>query len=116
MDGGVSLPTGCAELWPDKKPFSTGLPWLDGTVRPVGAVRRNVLSDQFLKLAVRMVYFVAAGILLLLALTLLAFSAWQLIGAVVAGSDIVSAALSDIGLLIIAIAVFDVAKFLIEEE
>lgn len=74
------------------------------------------MSDQLLKLAVRVVYFVAAGILLLLALTLLGFSAWQLVDAVLGGQDIVRAALRDIGLLIIAIAVFDVAKFLIEEE
>jgi hypothetical protein len=74
------------------------------------------VSDQFLKLAVRVVYFVAAGILLLLALTLLGFSVWELVDAILTGHDIVRAALRDIGLLIIAIAVFDVAKFLIEEE
>jgi hypothetical protein len=62
-------------------------------------------------------FFVAAAtVLVTLSVSLLGVAGWQLGRAAVTGGDVLHQALESIGLVTIAIAVYEVAKFLVEEE
>lgn len=67
-------------------------------------------------LVTRAVFGVAAGILMILALVLVADAATDLISAAIAGKGVGLTALSAVGYVVVAIAVFEIAKYLIEEE
>jgi hypothetical protein len=63
------------------------------------------------------IFFAGAAILLgLFSLGLLCVAAWELLSAVFHGETLLAPILESIGLITIAVAVFDVAKFLVEEE
>jgi hypothetical protein len=64
----------------------------------------------------RVVFTVTAGILMLLALVLAIDAVVRFFSALWGGRDIGLSALIGIGYVVVAIAVFDVAKYLIEEE
>lgn len=64
----------------------------------------------------KLFYILAAAILTLLSLVLTGMSAWRVIEAAIGGSGFIMQILDGIGLIVVAIAVFDVAKFIIEEE
>lgn len=65
----------------------------------------------------RVVFVLASAILMLLATALIAYSGYQVFASVLGPEHIVAPALLDaVGYVIIAIAVFDVAKYLLEEE
>jgi hypothetical protein len=64
----------------------------------------------------RIVFGLAAGVLMLLAIFLAGSAVVQFVQALWTGKDIEIAALTGIGYEVVAIAVFDVAKYLIEEE
>lgn len=64
----------------------------------------------------RIVFGLAAGILMLLAIFLAGSAVVQFVLALWTGKDVEIAALTGIGYEVVAIAVFDVAKYLIEEE
>lgn len=61
-------------------------------------------------------FSVAAMSLFALALSLLGVAVWQLASAFFSAEQLLVQTLESIGLVIIAVAVFDVGKFLIEEE
>jgi hypothetical protein len=61
-------------------------------------------------------YVVAASVLGAFSATLLAIAAYQLLASLVRAEGILSQTLQSIGLVTIAMAVFEVAKFLVEEE
>jgi hypothetical protein len=64
----------------------------------------------------RIIFGLAAGILMLLAIVLTCDAVFQFFKAVLRGSGVGIVALSGIGYVVVSIAVFDVAKYLIEEE
>jgi hypothetical protein len=65
----------------------------------------------------RLMFGVAGVVLMLLALGLIVFGCWRLVASFTgSGEPIEEPLLGAVGYVIIAIAVFDVAKFLIEEE
>jgi hypothetical protein len=64
----------------------------------------------------KLFYGAAATVLALLSVTLLVVAAWGLVGAVALRQEILHQTLESIGLVTIAIAVYEVAKFLAEEE
>jgi energy-converting hydrogenase A subunit M len=61
-------------------------------------------------------YVVAASVLGAFSATLLIFAAYQLLASLVRAEGILNQTLQSIGLVTIAMAVFEVAKFLVEEE
>jgi hypothetical protein len=61
-------------------------------------------------------YAVAAGVLVLFSATLMVVAVWHLLSAVLRQQDVLHQTLESIGLVTISIAVFEVAKFLLEEE
>lgn len=66
--------------------------------------------------ASRLAFAVAAGVLMALAVGLLAYALSLVAGALLGGEMIGRALLDAVGYLVIAIAVFEVGKFLVEEE
>src|SRR5215813_13925705 len=66
--------------------------------------------------ASRAIFAAAAGILMLLAIVLAGDAMTQFVIALWSGSSVGISALTGIGYVVVAIAVFDVAKYLIEEE
>lgn len=66
--------------------------------------------------ASKALYVIAATVLLLLSLSMIGMAIWALIGEVIAGESLQNRILESVGLIIISVAVFDVAKFLVEEE
>jgi hypothetical protein len=68
-------------------------------------------------LAAKGLYLLAAAALLVLSLTLIVNAMWPVVRDILsADSALISASLRSIGMVVIGIAVFDVAKFLVEEE
>ena len=61
-------------------------------------------------------YMIAAVVLVLFSITLLVVAVWHLLSAILQQQDVLHQTLESIGLVTIAIAVFEVAKFLVEEE
>lgn len=61
-------------------------------------------------------YIVAAFVLQLLSLAMVGMAIWAVTGEVWGGKPFLGQLLNSIGLIIIAFAVFDVAKFLLEEQ
>lgn len=61
-------------------------------------------------------YIVAAFVLQLLSLAMVGMAIWSVTGEVWGGKPFLGQLLNSIGLIIIAFAVFDVAKFLLEEQ
>jgi hypothetical protein len=64
----------------------------------------------------KLFYVVAAVVLVVFAITLLVVALWHLLATAVQRGDLLHQTLESIGLVTIAIAVFEVAKFLVEEE
>ena len=62
------------------------------------------------------VIVIAAFVLLLLSLAMVGMASESVISQIVAGESILAQLLESVGLIIIAITVFDVAKFLLEEQ
>lgn len=62
------------------------------------------------------VYLFASALLLILALLMMGSGAWSVLEQVLSGDAFVSKVLHAIGLIIVGTAVFDVSKFLVEEE
>ncbi len=70
-----------------------------------------------MQLLSRLMFGLSGLVLMLLALGLISFGCWRLISALTTpGAQVEEALLGAVGYVILAIAVFDVAKFLIEEE
>jgi hypothetical protein len=64
----------------------------------------------------KIIYCVIAIILMLFAISLVVLSAWGLIADVLMGKGGIFPLLHSVGLLIVSVAIFDISKFLIEEE
>ncbi len=71
---------------------------------------------RIFNLGSKALYIVAAFVLLLLALAMVGMAIWSVTGEVWGGKPFLAQLLDSIGLIIIAVAVFDVAKFLLEEQ
>jgi hypothetical protein len=70
-----------------------------------------------MQLLSRLMFGLAGAVLMLLALGLIIFGCWRLVAAfTLSGEHLAEPLLGAVGYVIISIAVFDVAKFLIEEE
>jgi hypothetical protein len=83
----------------------------------VKADEKNVNAAVFgFDLLSRTVFGLASAVLMLLAVFLAGSAAVQFVAALWAGKDVELAALTGIGYVVVAIAVFDVAKYLMEEE
>jgi hypothetical protein len=78
-------------------------------------VKVPAAADHFDNVS-RVVFGLAAGVLMLLAIVLTGDAVVRFVRAVLAGSGIGISALTGIGYTVVSIAVFDVAKYLIEEE
>jgi len=61
-------------------------------------------------------YTLASAALLVMSLVMIAYGIWEVWKAFNVRADVVQAMLDAIGLIVVAIAVFDVAKYLMEEE
>ncbi len=64
----------------------------------------------------KFLYVVAAIALLLFSLMMIGVAAWNVLDRVFSDEALIRQTLESIGLIIVSIAVFDVAKFLVEEE
>lgn len=62
------------------------------------------------------VYLVAAAALLLISLLLIAYGLWEVAYAIYLSEGYINVSLDAIGLIVISLAVFDIAKYLLEEE
>ncbi|MBA2410087.1 MAG: hypothetical protein H0V62_10070 [Gammaproteobacteria bacterium] len=71
---------------------------------------------RIFNLGSKALYIVAAFALQLLALAMVGSAIWAMTGEVWAGKPFLAQLLDSVGLIIIAFAVFDVAKFLLEEQ
>lgn len=83
-----------------------------GKFKELNAERATDLFD----LLSRTVFGLAAGILMLLAIFLAGSAVVRFVAALLSAKDVEVGALTGIGYVVVAIAVFDVAKYLIEEE
>jgi hypothetical protein len=72
--------------------------------------------ERYFELFSKIIYFAIAFALMLMAFALVAFSAWHMITGVLAGKSSTAGVLHSVGLIIVSVAIFDVGKFLIEEE
>ena len=72
--------------------------------------------EQYFELFRRITYFVIASALMLMAFALVAVSVWNLIAQALLGKGQIIGILHSVGLIIVSVAIFDVGKFLIEEE
>jgi hypothetical protein len=64
----------------------------------------------------KIMYLAIALVLMLLAVVLVAMAAWTLIARTLAGESGIFHLLHSVGLIIVSVAIFDVGKFLFEEE
>ncbi len=62
------------------------------------------------------VYGVFCICLLSISMAMVGYALWGILAAVLAGDDVIEKLLEAIGLIVISIAVFDVSKYLLEEE
>jgi hypothetical protein len=74
------------------------------------------LEFRIFKFGSKLLYVIAAFVLLLLSLAMVGMAIWSVISQIIAGKSLLAQLLESVGLVIIAIAVFDVAKFLLEEQ
>lgn len=72
--------------------------------------------ERWFKVGSNAIYVIATAALALLALGFLALAGFEVANHVIAGRDPTPGMLKAVGYVVIAIAVFDVAKFLFEEE
>ena len=72
--------------------------------------------ERYFELFSKTTYFAIAIALMLMAFALVAFSVWNLITGVLTGKGSTAGVLHSVGLIIVSVAIFDVGKFLIEEE
>src|SRR5262245_61011298 len=108
---------------PSSQPRNPG--HVSAVFRPATAETAARLGDKMVKpgdiaarfdAASRAIFAIAAGILMLLAVVLAIDALAQFVLALWSGSSAGIPALTGIGYVVVAIAVFDVAKYLIEEE
>ena len=71
---------------------------------------------DMIEAASRILFVLVSFILMGLALMLIGYNVWHLWDVFKAGDDIAGGLLNAVGYVVIAIAVFDVAKYLLEEE
>ena len=69
-----------------------------------------------MRLLSKVMFGIASAALMVMATGLIAYGCWEFLSALVAFEPVAEPLLSGVGFVVIAIAVFDVAKFLIEEE
>jgi hypothetical protein len=72
--------------------------------------------ERYFELFSKTTYFAIAIALMLMAFGLVAISVWNLILGALAGAGSTVGVLHSVGLIIVSVAIFDVGKFLIEEE
>ena len=72
--------------------------------------------EQRFECCSKMIYFTIAIALMLLTFALVVIALWTLIADVLAGKSDAFRVLESVGLIIVSVAIFDVSKFLIEEE
>ena len=77
---------------------------------------RSEDAENLFDVVSRIIFGVAAGILMLLALLLIADVLVQTVSTFLSWRGMAIAALTGIGYVVVAIAVFDVAKYLFDEE
>jgi hypothetical protein len=63
-----------------------------------------------------LVYIIAGGALLIISLLLIGYGLWEVGYAIYHGQPFIDISLDAIGLIVISLAVFDIAKYLYEEE
>ena len=71
---------------------------------------------RLLELATLMVYLLASIALLIISLLLIGFALWEVAHALYHGNPYIGVSLDAIGLIVISMAVFDIAKYLFEEQ
>jgi cytochrome b subunit of formate dehydrogenase len=91
---------------------------VDRRAEKSGNKKRAPISLEFrlFNFGSKLLYVIAAFVLLLLSLAMVGMAIWSVISQIVAGKSLLAQLLESVGLIIIAIAVFDVAKFLLEEQ
>ncbi len=72
--------------------------------------------EEMFHLGIRVLYGIAAVALTLISLAMIGAAGMDALGALAAGEPLKKSLLDGIGLVVVALAVFDVAKYLIEEE
>ena len=72
--------------------------------------------ERFFRLGSTVIYIAATVALMAMSLSFIAAALYEVLGLAIAGEPVTMAMLDSVGLIIIALAVFDLAKFLFEEE
>jgi len=72
--------------------------------------------EKLVEVVAALIYVVASGALLLISLLLIAYSLWEVAHAIYLGRPFINVTLDAIGLIVISMAVFDIAKYLYEEQ
>jgi hypothetical protein len=73
-------------------------------------------TERIFAVVTNAVYTVASVVLLGMSLTMIGYGVWEVWTAFAAGARVIQTMLDAIGLIVVAVAVFDVAKYLMEEE
>lgn len=77
------------------------------------------MRDKTLKVfshVTSVVYTIVSLALLLISLAMVGYAIWELTAALIGGTKVINKILDAVGLIVVAVAVFDVAKYLMEEE
>ena len=77
---------------------------------------RNIIVQQFFKMSGNFIYLTAGISLVLISMVMIVYALSQAIQAIITQEQVIGKLLDGISLIIIAIAGFDVSKYLIEEE
>lgn len=92
-------------------------PLFAGARRPTGGHPRGDIQMAIIETLTRTVFALVSFLLMLLAAALVVYAGQQILDAILGGTvDARSVLLNGVGYTIIAVAIFDVAKYLLEEE
>jgi len=72
--------------------------------------------DKFIDWTSRAVYVIAGAVLTLISLLMVAFAVWEVVDALIERRSYIDPSLDAIGLIVVSMAVFDIAKYLYEEQ
>jgi len=72
--------------------------------------------NRWIEHVTRVVYLVAGAALTLISLLLVAYALWEVVDAIIDRRSYIDPSLDAIGLIVVSLAVFDIAKYLYEEQ
>lgn len=74
------------------------------------------IDSKFVERLTRVMYLIAGIALTLISILLITYALWEVFDAIIDGRSYINPSLDAIGLIVVSMAVFDIAKYLYEEQ